>query len=104
MDTPKKLVILQDDRKLTLIPEGRDTVTVIPDGKEHKTKTLLGETDVKGEWKELSLVLTTTINGHDVTRIYRIDDEGRLEVATEIKLQTGDKIEIVSRYDEAKSP
>ncbi len=105
MHAPPRIVILQDDQSITMIPEGRDTLRIVPDGKKRKIKTPLGEMEVKGEWKGLSLVLTTkSPNGHQITRTYRINDDGRLEVVTTVELPTGDKVEIAMRYDDMTSP
>ena len=102
MEAPKKIVIVQDGALITMIPEGRDTVRVVPDGKKHKQKTVLGDLDVAACWKNLALELTTTgTDGRESKRRFLINDDGRLEVVTEITPARGDKIEIVMRYDEA---
>lgn len=102
MAPASRIVILEDDRKITMIPEGRDTITVYPDGQKRKIKTRLGEAEVKGEWKGQSLVLTTRMpNGHEITRTYSIDDNGRLQIADQIELRNGDTVQVVTRYDEA---
>lgn len=102
MEAPKKIVIVQTDGLITMIPEGRDTVRVVPDGEKHKQKTVLGDMDVAARWKDLALELTTTgTDGRELKRRFLINDDGRLEVVTEVTPARGDKIEIVMRYDEA---
>jgi hypothetical protein len=105
MEPPHKLIIIQEDQHVTLIPEGQDTLMIVADGKTHKQKTALGEVDIKATWKDLALELTTQEReGRETTRLYRIGDDGRLEVVTELTLpRGGDKVEIVTRYDEVSS-
>lgn len=103
-EAPAKIVILQTDKQVTMIPEGRDTVTVVPDGAEHTRKTPNGDVDVTASWKDLGLdVHIKSAEGREVDRVYRINSDGRLEVVTEMQPLSGDKIEIVARYDPAPS-
>lgn len=88
-------------RRLTMIPEGRDTLTIVPDGKKHKQKTAVGDVEIEATWVRLDLELKTKgSEGGEMKRVYRINDDGRLEIVTELELpRAGDKVEIVMRYD-----
>ena len=88
-----------------MISEERDTLTVVTDGKKHKRKTSAGEMESQATWKELTLELKTKgARGGEVTRVFRIGDDGRLEVVTGITFpRGGETIEIVTRYDEARA-
>jgi len=101
-EVPQKIVILQTDNQVTMIPEGRDTVTVVPDGAEHTKKTPNGNVEVTAGWKDLGLdVKVKGAEGREVDRVYRINSDGRLEVITEMQPPSGDKIQVVARYDAA---
>lgn len=104
MEPPQRIVILQDDEKVTLMPQGRDTLTIVTDGKKHKYKTAIGEMEIQGKWKDLALELKTKGDqGREVKRRYQIGHDGRLEIVTELELpHGGDTVDIVMRYDEAK--
>lgn len=101
MKPPQKIVILQNDLQITMIPEGRDTLTIVPDGKKHKQKTAVGDVEIEATWVRLDLELKTKgSEGGEMKRVYRINDDGRLEIVTELELpRAGDKVEIVMRYD-----
>jgi hypothetical protein len=104
LEAVRKLVILQSDDQVTMIPEGRDTVSVVTDGETHKVKTVLGEAELQATWKDLALeVRAKGPGGREVVRWYRINSDGRLEVVTTFELpRVDEKVEIVMRYDEAK--
>jgi len=99
----QKLVIVENAQQIMMIPEGRDTVTVVPDGKKHERKTPAGTATVEAHWNDAALeVAVTSPGGHEITREYRINADGRLEVITELPAPNGgDKTKIVMRYDEA---
>ena len=102
---PQKLTIVESGDKVVMIPEGRDSVIVIPDGKEHDRQTPAGVAKVEASWTDVALqVKMTTPTGHEATRLYRINSDGRLEVVTQLPPppNTNEKPrEIVMRYDEA---
>jgi hypothetical protein len=104
LEPSRRIVIIQDDSWVTVVAEGRDTLSVVPDGKKHMHKTAIGDMEIVATWKDLSLELRTKgREGRELKRWYRINDDGRLEVVTELTLPpTGEKIDIVMRYDEAK--
>lgn len=104
LETPRRIVILQDNDRITMIPEGRDTVSVVPDGETHTVKTVMGNAEVQAKWKDLALEIRTKgPEGREFVRWYRINADGRLEVVTTLQLpRDKEKVEIVLRYDEGK--
>jgi len=104
---PQRLIIVESGDKVVMIPEGRDSVTVIPDGEEHDRQTPAGVAKVEASWTDVALqVKMTTPTGHEATRLYRINSDGRLEVATQLPASPNSNEkprEIVMRYDEATS-
>ena len=102
---PQKLIIVEAGDKVVMIPEGRDSVTVIPDGKEHDRQTPAGVAKIEASWTDVALqVKMTSPMGHEATRLYRINSDGRLEVVTQLPgpPNSNEKPrEIVMRYDEA---
>jgi len=99
---PYKIVITQNDDSITMMPAGLDTLAFVPDGEKRKHKTSRGEIEIKAKWENLALVLETKgPEGNQIQRLYRINDDGRLEIVTELELpRGGEKVEIVRRYDD----
>lgn len=101
----QKLTIIEIADKVVMIPEGRDSVTVIPDGKSRDRQTPNGVAKVEATWTDVALqVKMTSPTGHEATRLYRINADGRLEVVTELPAPPNSNEkprEIVMRYDEA---
>jgi hypothetical protein len=92
------------DQQVTFMPQGRDTLVVIPDGKEHERKTNVGVTSTQAEWKDLALeVKVKSQDGREAKRLYRINSDGLLEVVTEFQPPQGEKITIVLRYDDSEA-
>jgi len=98
----RRIVITQRDQEITMAPEGRDTLTVIPDGTKREKKTPMGTVTMEARWDEVTLeVRTKGAEGREAKRLYRINAEGRLEIVTEMSMPRGDeKVQIVLRYDE----
>lgn len=101
----KRLVIVSTDQQVTMIPQGQDTLVVFPDGKKHEHKTPAGLTTTQAEWKDLALeVKIKGPYGREGKRLYRINNDGLLEIVTEFEPpQGGEKITIVTRYDDAET-
>lgn len=101
----QKLTIIESGDKVVMIPEGRDSVIVIPDGKPHDRQTPAGVAKVEASWTDVALqVKMTSPTGHEATRLYRINSDGRLEVVTQLPAPPNSNEpprEIVMRYDEA---
>jgi hypothetical protein len=99
----RRIVIVSGDQHVTMIPEGRDSLTVIPDGTPRERKTPLGVVTMEAEWKDMTLeVKTKGQYGREAKQLYRINADGRLEVVMEIPMPGGgDATQIVMRYDEA---
>ena len=100
----RSMVILQEGGEVTMIYASGDTMTIVPDGKQHKRDTLLGEAETKAKWKDFALEVTTKgPQGAEMTRLYRISNEGRLEVVVFVQLpRDNERVEIVTVYDEVK--
>jgi hypothetical protein len=105
LEPAKRIVILSSDEQVTMIPQGRDTLVVFPDGKKHEHKTPAGVTSIQAEWKDLALeVKVKGQYGREAKRLYRINTDGLLEIVTEFEPPNGgEKITIVSRYDDAEA-
>ncbi len=96
-----EIVILQNDEDIRMVYAKGDTMTVIPDGKKRKYKTLLGEREVWAKWEDLKLTLRTRRGSRpEVTQWITIDDNGRLEVTAKVSPPRGEAIEVVTRYDQ----
>jgi hypothetical protein len=100
----RDITILQQGDDVTMIYAGGDTITVVADGKKHKRETKAGEVEVRSSWQDLALEVTIKrYEGTEMTRLYRLSNEGRLEVVSLIQLPRGDEtIEIVTVYDEIR--
>ena len=105
LEPAKRIVILSSDDQVTMIPQGRDTLVVFPDGKKHEHKTPAGVTSTQAEWKDLALeVKVKGQYGREAKRLYRINTDGLLEIVTEFEPPNGgEKITIVLRYDDAEA-
>jgi hypothetical protein len=99
------LVIRQEDDVVTIIYASGDTLTIVPDGKKRKRETLMGDVETTAIWKDFALEVTTKrAKGPETRYLYRISNEGRLEVVRLVELPSGEKpIEFVTRYDEVKN-
>lgn len=104
MGAPSEILITQHDGIITMICTGGDTTTIVPDGKEHKSPTMRGEVKTQAEWKDFALHVRTQRQGKpELARLYRISDQGRLEVVTLVQLPGSDEsIELKTVYDEKK--
>ena len=94
----RSIRILQVGDGVSFVYARGDTMTVVPDGKIHENTTLVGVTETQASWKDLALEVTTRRpQKPETTRIYRISDEGRLEVVTLFRLPRGkETVEIVT--------
>ncbi|HET6348615.1 MAG TPA: hypothetical protein VFH88_05970, partial [Candidatus Krumholzibacteria bacterium] len=106
LGAPDRLVIAENDHDIMLIANSADTLDVVPDGKEHARKTPRGLTvTTQAQWNELALQVTTRgEGGREMTRVYRINSDGRLEVVTQLPARDGaEAMQIVLRYDDASA-
>ncbi len=95
------IVIRQEDDEVTMIYASRDTISIVPDGKKHKRQTLAGEVETRAWWRDFTLEVKTKVSGREMTRLYRISNEGHLEIVMLIELPRGNEtVEIVTVYDE----
>jgi hypothetical protein len=102
LEAPREITILQNGDQVTMVYASGDTLTIVPDGQTRKVRAPSGEVELDAVWKDLVLqVHTKRTTGTEITRLYRINNDGRLEIGTLVQLpRTHDTAEIVSRYDE----
>ncbi len=95
------IVIRQEDDEVTMIYASRDTISIVPDGKKHKRQTLAGEVETRAWWRDFTLEVKTKVSGREMTRLYRISNEGHLEIVMLIELPRGNEtVEIMTVYDD----
>ena len=69
--------------------------------KKHKRQTLAGEVETRAWWRDFTLEVKTKVSGHEMTRLYRISNEGHLEIVMLIELPRGNEtVEIMTVYDD----
>lgn len=100
----QSIEIINGDTGIIMVYATGDTVTVIPDGVERATKTILGEERTTAYWDEFELVVVVEPSDRPPQRRrYRINDDGRLEIVTLVNLPMLEKpVEIVAVYDEVR--
>ena len=91
----------QSDGIVTMAYADSSVINIPTDGQERDVETPRGSVKRYASWLDFSLVVhTKTRDDSAMTRIYRINDDGQLEIVTKVNpRQMPEPIEIVAVYD-----